>query len=301
MTKGLALYRLIPYFEIKKMAHYCSLNGDILPQEKAGLGLTDLALLRGYGIFDYFLFKYGRPMLEEQYLGRFFNSARMMGLELPLGRQELSSHMRELIAANGQDKGAIRLLLTGGYSPDGYTPAEPNLIVLQHDWPNYPESYFTEGIGLISHNYQREWPEVKTINYLTGIKLLPETRKAGAQEALYHDNGILRESVRSNIFLITGREELVTPDSGILFGITRDSVIRAAEGLLPVLARQVRMEEVYSAREVFVTGSNKSIMPVVRIDGRPIGDGKAGYWSKKLKEKLEEYREGYFERALKAG
>ena len=281
------------------MAHYCSLNGKILAQEKASLGVMDLAVLRGYGIFDYFLFKYGRPMLEELYLDRFFHSARKMGLTPPLNRQELSQQMKELIAANGEDKGAIRLVLTGGYAPDGYTPGEPNLIILQHGYPNYPESYFTEGVGLISHPFQREWPEVKTINYLTGIKLLPEIRKAGALEVLYHYNGELREAVRSNVFLVTEKEELVTPDRDILFGITRDSIFKAAEGLLPVAARKVSMEEVYSAREVFLTGSNKSAMPVVRIDGRPVGDGKVGYWSKKLKEALEAYREGYYERVLK--
>ena len=281
------------------MAHYCSLNGNIVAQEQASLGVMDLAVLRGYGIFDYFLFKYGRPLLEEQYLERFYNSAQKMGLEPPLSRQELSRHLRELIAANGEDKGAIRLVLTGGYAPDGYTPGEPNLIILQHGYPNYPESYFTEGVGLISHPFQREWPEVKTINYLTGIKLLPEIRRAGALEVLYHYNGELREAVRSNVFLVTEKEELVTPDRDILFGITRDSIFKAAEGLLPVAARKVSMEEVYSAREVFLTGSNKSAMPVVRIDGRPVGDGKVGYWSKKLKEALEAYREGYYERVLK--
>ena len=277
------------------MAHYCSLNGTITAQEKASLGVTDLAVLRGYGIFDYFLFKYSRPMLEEQYLQRFYHSAERMGLGLPLSRQELSRHLRELIAANGEDKGSIRLVLTGGYSPDGYSPGTPNLIILQHPWPNTPESYFTEGIGLISHNFQREWPEVKTINYLTGIKLLPEIRKAGALEVLYHDNGILRESVRSNVFIVNDQEELITPDTNILFGITRDSVLKAAAGLLPITTREVRMEEVYGAREVFITGSNKSAMPVVRIDGRPIGDGKVGHWSKIMKEKLEAYREAYFQ------
>lgn len=283
------------------MAHFCSLNGTILPQEKASLGLTDLALLRGYGIFDYFLFQYGRPMLEELYLERFYGSAGKMHLQVPIGREALSIHLRELIAANGQDKGSIRLLLTGGYSDDGYTPGEPNLIVMQHGYPNYPETHFSEGIGLISHNYQREWPEVKTINYLTGIKLLPEIRKAGALEVLYHHEGQVREAVRSNVFIINEKEELVTPDSDILFGITRDSVIKAAAGLLPIASRKVSMEETYRAREVFVTGSNKSVMPVTRIDGRPIGGGKVGYWSKKLKEKLEEYREAYYTQALKSG
>lgn len=277
------------------MASYCGLNGAILNQKEAGLGLTDLAILRGYGIFDYFLFKYGQPLLEEQYFNRFFSSAEKMHLEAPLRPEQLSRHLRELIAANGQSQGAIRLVLTGGESPDGYTPGQASLIVLLHPYPQLPESFFQEGVALITHNFQREWPEVKSINYLTGIKLLPRIRQAGALEVLYHHNGILLESVRSNIFLITENGELLTPHSNILYGITRRSVMDIAEGQLPVIEREVRLEELFRAREAFITGTNKSVMPVVRVDGQAIGDGRVGPWSKKLKEDLERYREGYYQ------
>ncbi len=277
------------------MAQYCSLNGKILPQEKAGIQLTDLAILRGYGIFDYFLFKYGRPLLEEQYFDRFYTSAGQMHLAVPLEREQLSSHLRELISANGDSQGAIRLVLTGGYSPDGYSPGAPNLIVLQHPYPQLPAQYFTQGVALISHNYQREWPEIKSINYLTGIKLLPQIQAAGALEVLYHTNGVLLESVRSNIFLINEQGVLVTPSSGILHGITRHSVLAVAQGLLPIDEREVQLEELLHAREAFITGTNKSVMPVVKVDSHPIGDGQVGPWAKKFRHLLEEYREGYLQ------
>lgn len=280
------------------MAQYCGLNGEILSQQEAGIGLTDLAILRGYGIFDYFLFKYGQPLLEEQYFNRFYSSAEKMHLEVPIGRQLLSRHLRELIAANGETQGAIRLVLTGGYSPDGYAPGAPNLIVLLHPYPKLPEAYFTEGVGLISHSFQREWPEIKAINYLTGIKLLPQIRQAGALEVLYHHNGILLEAVRSNIFLVNSREELITPHSNILYGITRQSVIKVAEGLLPIIEREVRLEELFQAREAFITGTNKSLMPVVKVDGRLIGNGEVGPWARKLREGLEAYREGYYRKVV---
>lgn len=281
------------------MAQYCGLNGEIIAQKEANIGLTDLAILRGYGIFDYFLFKYGQPLLEEQYLNRFYASAEKMHLEVPLGWHQLSRHLRELIAANSENQGAIRLVLTGGYSPDGYAPGQPNLIVLLHPYPNLPEAYFTEGVGLISHNHLREWPEIKSINYLTGIKLLPQIRQAGALEVLYHHNGILLEAVRSNVFLVNGKEELITPHSNILYGITRQSVIKVAEGQLPIIEREVRLEELFQAREAFITGTNKSLMPVVLVDGRPIGNGKVGPWARKLKEGLETYREEYYREVVR--
>ncbi|MCB0572150.1 MAG: aminotransferase class IV family protein [Phaeodactylibacter sp.] len=273
------------------MAKYCSLNGDILPLSEAGLGLTDLAILRGYGIFDYFLFKYGQPLLETAYFSRFFASAEKMNLAVPLSKAKLSSHLRALIAANGQTQGAIRLVLTGGYSPDGYSPGEANLIVLIHPYPNLPEAYFQDGVGLITHNYQREWPEIKTINYLSGIKLLPQIRQANALEVLYHANGILLEAVRSNIFLISDKEELITPHANILYGVTRRSVLDIAEGQLPIIEREVRLEELFRAREAFITGTNKSVMPIVWADNHTIGNGKVGPWARKFREALEAYRE----------
>lgn len=277
----------------KSMATYCSLNGQVLQQEQASLQLTDLAVLRGYGIFDYFLYSAGRPLLESLYLERFFASAEQMHLEVPLDHAALSSHLRELIAANGAARGAIRLVLTGGYSPDGYAPGDPNLIVLLHPYPQLPAHYFSEGVGLISHQHQREWPEIKSINYLTGIKLLPQIRAAGALEVLYHAEGKLLESVRSNIFLVNTQGELVTPASGILYGITRRTVLDLAQGLLPIVEREVRLEELFQAREAFITGTNKSVMPVTRVDGRAIGDGKVGSWAQRLRPMLEAYREAH--------
>jgi branched-subunit amino acid aminotransferase/4-amino-4-deoxychorismate lyase len=277
----------------KKMATYCSFNGQILRQEEASLQLTDLAVLRGYGIFDYFLFTAGRPQLENQYLDRFYASAQQLHLEVPLARADMSSHLRELIAANQAERGAIRLVLTGGYSPDGYAPGDPNLIVLLHPYPQLPAHYFSEGAGLITHPHQREWPEIKSINYLTGIKLLPQIRAAGALEVLYHADGKLLESVRSNIFLVNAQGELVTPASGILYGITRRAVLDLAQGLLPIFEREVRLEELFQAREAFITGTNKSVMPVTQVDGRPIGDGKVGPWAQRLRPMLEAYREAH--------
>jgi branched-chain amino acid aminotransferase len=101
--------------------------------------------------------------------------------------------------------------------------------------------------------------------------------------------------VRSNIFLINEQGVLVTPSSGILHGITRHSVLAVAQGLLPIDEREVQLEELLHAREAFITGTNKSVMPVVKVDSHPIGDGQVGPWAIKFRHLLEEYREGYLQ------
>ena len=117
------------------MIQYYCLNGEIVPAETASLKVTDLAILRGYAMFDYFLFESRQPYFFDDYLDRFENSAKRLGLEVPISRENLKSQIFRLIETNGIDKGAIRLVLTGGYADDGYTPKNPNFVILQHAFP----------------------------------------------------------------------------------------------------------------------------------------------------------------------
>ncbi len=275
------------------MIKYYHLNGQFVPVAEASLRVNDLSILRGYGIFDYFLIRERRPLFIEDYVDRFMRSAAAMHLALPLSRQELRNHILELIEANAQREGSIRLVLTGGYADDGYTPQSPNLIIMQHAMPKPPREYYDRGVKLLTHPYQRELPEVKTINYLQGIHLIPRLKAAGAIEPLYHHGGLLRESVRSNIFLVTEDDRLLTPGGEILFGITRRKVLELARNYFEVEERDVRMEEIAGAREAFLTGSNKRIMPVSQIDEHRLGDGRPGIITRRLMELLESFTMEY--------
>ncbi len=275
------------------MIQYYNLNGERVPVNEAKLLVNDLAIIRGYGIFDYFLARRGQPLFIDDYLNRFYNSAEKMHMKVPLERPELHHAIQELIDANGQEEAGIRLVLTGGYADDGYTPKNPNLIILQHPMPRQPQERFDNGVKLITHRYERDVPEVKTINYLEGIRLIPELKKAGALEPLYHDGAYLTESVRSNFFLVLDDERIVTPDSNILFGITRKKVLEKAREHFEVEERGVRVEELEDAREAFLTGSTKLLMPVVQIDDIVFGDGRPGPVTKKLMQLFEETTKEY--------
>mgnify|MGYP006279882101 CR=1 FL=1 len=275
------------------MIDYYYLNGQLVPAKEATLRVNDLSILRGYGIFDYFLIRERRPLFIEDYLDRFLRSAETMHLAFPLSRQELRAAILELIETNGQREGSIRLVLTGGYADDGYTPRAPNLIMLQHAMPRPPREYYEGGVKLLTHPYQRELPEVKTINYMQGIYLLPQLRRAGALEPLYYQGDLIRESVRSNIILVTEDNRLLTPGSNILFGVTRRKVLELARNYFEVEERDVHLEELTNAREAFLTGSNKRIMPVVQIDEQVLGDGKPGVVTRRLMELFEAYTMEY--------
>ena len=276
--------------------HY-NVNGQIVPASSATLAVNDLAILRGYGIFDYFLFDHFQPLYVEEYLERFFRSAALMHLTPPMSKMELHRAVLELIAANQAERGGIRLVLTGGYTPDGYTPVEPNLIIMQHPWPSHPEHCYTDGVKLLTAPFSREIPEVKTINYMMGIRMLPKLKEAGAKEVLYHTGDRITESTRSNFFLLKKDGTLVTQAEDILLGITRRQVLDLAAPLTKVEVRDLKLDELSEAREAFLTGSTKKIMPVVQINALQIGDGRPGEFTQQIMQAFAERSTAYAKKA----
>jgi branched-subunit amino acid aminotransferase/4-amino-4-deoxychorismate lyase len=278
------------------MIKYCHLNGNIVNASEASLKVGDLAILRGYGIFDFFTFQYSFPHFFDDYLDRFINSSKRLRLDLPYSRADLKQFILDLIQANGETQGGMRLVLTGGYAEDGYTPVAPNFIMLQYPLPTYSADKYEKGLSLMTFQHQRELPEVKTINYITGIWLLDKIRDANADDVLYHDGTYIRESVRSNFFLVSEEGTLITPADKILMGITRKQILEAVEGIIEVEERDVLLNEVKTAQEAFLTSSTKGAMPVVQIDGHEIGTGEPGPVTKKVMELLQKHITAYFEK-----
>ncbi len=276
------------------MITYAMLNGKLSRAEALSLHVSDLSILRGYGIFDFFLFLKGQPLFLDDYLDRFYRSASLLHLESPFSRADFAEQILQLIEANGCQEGGIRLLLTGGYSVDGYTPAEPNVLVLQYPLP--AQAWDTSAtLKLMTHQHLRELPEIKTTNYITGISLLPQLKKHGADDLLYLDGEWVRESVRSNFFLVLEGERVVTPALKILAGVTRKQVLHLARQRYTVEEREVHVSEIAGAREAFFTSSTKGIFPVVQIDGRPVGDGNPGPVSKQLQKDFMAHLETYLQ------
>jgi branched-subunit amino acid aminotransferase/4-amino-4-deoxychorismate lyase len=268
----------------------CILNGRLQPLEAAAIGLTDLGLLRGYGIFDYFLFEHFRVRFIDDYLRRFYHSAGLLQLRVPVPQREMFEQVQRLIDANGVAEGGIRLLLTGGYAADGYTPTTPNWAIMQGPFVRTPEAYYQGGVRLMLHVYQRDLPEVKSTNYFTGIRLQPVMRRMGAQYLLFHDTeGHISESDRSNFFLLTAEGELATPARGVLKGITRQRILDIARDLgIPTRERPVSIEEFQFAQEAFLTGTSKGVLPVVQVNQEVIGTGSPGPVARRLHAAFQE-------------
>ncbi|AKQ45100.1 amino acid aminotransferase [Rufibacter radiotolerans] len=265
---------------------YAFLNDEILPQESAYLHVSDLAILRGYGIFDFFKTQEGEPLFLDDYLNRFYGSALIMGLKVPLPEEELKQTIEKLIQMNGLSDSGVKMVLTGGYSENGYDLGEPNLIILQQPLSMPSEAQLATGLKVITHEYVRDLAAAKTINYSMGIKLLQQVKARGSDDVLYHQKGVVSEFPRSNFFLVKQDETVVTPAQEILKGVTRKNVLELAGKKYSVQEGTVTLEDIAQAKEAFMTSTTKRVLPIVQIDGQPIGDGKPGSVTLELLEDL---------------
>ena len=246
---------------------YCYSQNQISLLENAGVPVGDLLVQRGYGIFDYLRVSNNKPLFIEAHLDRLFNSAEIMRLSIALSKEELKKIVAELIQKNNIPFSGIRLIIAGGDAPDGYTITKPHLIIIQQPLEAPPSQMATKGIQLVSHFYQRQLAEVKTTDYLMAIHLQAWMKSQGGDDILYYNNDSVSECPRSNIFMVSQDNTIVTPARNMLKGITRKNIIAVAEAHhLKLEQRDISLSEMKKAKEVFITSSTKRIIPVSRLD-----------------------------------
>ena len=264
------------------------INGAFLPASQAALQVSDLAIQRGYGIFDFFKTLDHLPVFLDEHLDRFYHSAEQMRLDPGKDREQLREVIRELAEQNNIANAGIKITLTGGYSPDGYSITRPNLIITQQPLKMPDKAVFQQGLRLMSYPHQRQMPQVKSLDYLMAIWLQPLIKEKGADDVLYQYNGLVSECPRSNFFIVTADDTVVTSTQP-LKGIIRMKTLEIAGKQFKVEERELTLEEAYQAKEAFITSTTKHILPVVQLDGRMIGDGQPGDVTVMLKMELDDH------------
>lgn len=261
---------------------YDFVNDSFIDSAKASLHVSDLSIQRGYGIFDFFKTINNKPIFLQDHLERFYNSAAKMHLHPPVKPSELEQVLKELIHKNNLPDSGIRITLTGGYSADGYTlPETPNLIITQHPL-TLPVEFNPKGISLITYNYQRPLPEMKTLDYSMAVWLQPLIRAEGNDDVLYHENGLIRECPRANFFIVTKENEVITSSEKTLKGVIRKNILNLENSGFRLTEKDITLDDLKNASEAFITSTTKNILPVLRINQENVGTGKAGEVSRKL-------------------
>ncbi len=276
---------------------YVYLNDQFVKSEKATLHISDLAIQRGYGIFDFFRVRDNVLLYVDDHLDRFFHSASIMHLSSPGTKEKLLSTLHELLQKNNLPDTGIRMILTGGYSPDAYQQVTPNFIIMQslltiHDSP------IPKTVSIITHEFVRDIPEAKTINYSMGIWLQKKIKEQQTDDVLYHMNGVVTEFPRCNFFIVNQDNTIVTPDKNALRGVTRKRILELGRSRFKMKEGQVTLSDIRQAKEAFLSSSTKRIQSIVKIDGQPVGNGLPGEVTSELLRGLLKVEREYISKSL---
>lgn len=269
-------------------------NNKFVSAEESTIHVNDMGLLRGYGVFDFMRTYGGKPFYLDEHVRRLIRSATLIGITLPWSEQEIMDITLETLRRNNHHESNVRIVITGGISPDSITPqGKPHLMVMATPLHALPESWYTQGVKVITTHVERFMPDAKTTNYIPGILALENARKQEAIESIYVDrHGNLLEGTTTNIYaFIDGK--LVTPATGMLPGITRKVILRLAKDIFEVETRDIKKDEIRMMDEVFLSASNKEIVPVTQIDCVTIGDGTPGKNTRRLRELFDAFTTQY--------
>lgn len=269
----------------------CFLNGKFINISQAKVDVRDLGFLRGFGVFDLAAIYSGKIFLEDEHLARLKNSAKILGLKLPYSILKIKKISRDLIAKNQASGALIRWILSGGVSSSHFINKETFAVLIENA-PNYPERYFSRGIKVITLNFKREIPAVKSLNYQIAYSHYPMMEKAGAFEMIYTPNNQVLEATTSNIFIVKNNE-VYTAKKDVLAGVTRQKVIDLCRenNIINIIERDISKKELSDADEVFITATTKKIMPVTKVDNKIVGNGKPGQMTGKLLGLFDDYIE----------
>ena len=271
-----------------------SIDGVILDGDGAKVSVFDRGFLYGDSVFEVFRTYAGVPFAMTEHLERLGRSADRLLIRMPVSLERLAEEIAAVIEAAGSAEHYVRVIITRGSGPLTYDPLSAThplrVVIVAPVNPPPPERY-EKGAAVAILEASRPTDDAraagaKASNYLANLLAVHEAQKQGAHEALVLGRrGQVLEGASSNIFIVKdGRVLTPKPEPGILVGITRATVLRVAERLgIPVEEGELRPEALYGADEAFITSSIREVMPVVTVDGGPIGDGKPGPITKRLR------------------
>ncbi len=274
--------------------NFCYFNNQITTLDKIKISPYDIGILRGYGVFDVMCTQNQKAFLMDEHWKRFQDSADTLDLQIPISFEEYKKVIKELIVKNGFQKSTIRTILTGGKSSNAFTPeGNETFYILIEKAIDLPQEIYKQGASVITLNYKRTLPHAKITNYIMAIKHQKEKEKNNALEIIYTKNNQALEATTSNFFIVKN-ENVITTNKEILHGVTKNLVIKLAKkNKISVEEKDITIDELFNADEVFLTASNKNIVPIVEIDNKKIQDGKVGKTTKKLMKLFSNFAEKY--------
>lgn len=270
------------------------INGKLVSKNEAKVSVFDHGYLYGDGVFEG-IRSYNRLVFKlKEHIDRLYESAHSIMLAIPISKDEFIEAVCYTLKANKLDNAYVRVIVSRGEGDLGLDPrkcfGKATIIIIADNITLYPKEMYENGLSIITVPTVRNLPEalnpqIKSLNYLNNILAKIEAVNAGCEEAIMLDSmGYVAECTGDNIFVVR-KNELFTPPQcmGTLRGITRDTVLEVAKELnIKAHEHVLTRHEVFISDEVFLTGTAAEIIPVVKVDGRVIGQGSPGKTTIKL-------------------
>ncbi len=283
------------------MARVAYVNGKYLPVASAVVSIDDRAFTFGDGVYEVCEISRGKLIEETRHLARLARSLAAVRIAWPIGEKALRLVMREVARRNGVRDGLVYVQVSRGAArrDHGFPPVgtKPGLVVAARPLdPAASEARAAAGVAVITLPEQR-WarPDIKTLQLLPNVLAKQAAREAGAFEAWFVDReGYVTEGASTNAWIVTAEGVLVTrrADQAILHGVTRSALIDVAGRLgLRLEERPFTRCEAQGAREAFFSSATTIAMPVVSIDGEPVGDGRPGAVVPGLRQGFRQFAE----------
>ncbi len=275
------------------------INGKFFEKAQARVSVFDHGLLYGDGVFEGIRSYKRRVFKLKEHIDRLFESAQSIMLKIPLTKEQMIKAVVQTIKVNKLDDAYIRLVVTRGEGDLGLDPrkcyAGATIIIIADKIALYPEKLYREGLTIVTVPTVRNLPEalnpqIKSLNYLNNILAKIEAANSGCDEAIMLDSlGYVAECTGDNIFVVKNGHLYTPPQCmGTLRGITRDAILELArKNKIPAHEHVITRHEVYISDECFLTGTAAEVIPVVKVDGRTIGQGKPGKLTLSLMKKFK--------------
>jgi D-alanine transaminase len=274
------------------MPRIAYVNGRYVPHGAAVVHIEDRGYQFADGVYEVVPIDRGNLVDEEPHLDRLDYSLGELRIEAPMSRRALKMILREVIRRNGVRQGLVYMQVTRGVAPRDHKfpkSSQSALVVTTKRLKPLPATMLEDGVSVITvPDIRWKRRDIKSISLLPNILAKQQAAEQGAYEAWQIDEtGHITEGASTNAWIVTKAGEIVTRPRGhdILSGITRLAVLDlVAEGKLKLAERGFTLEELHAAGEAFLTGSSIYVVPVTRVDGRPIGNGKPGPIARRLRE-----------------
>ncbi len=277
------------------MSECIYIDGSFYSEENAKVSVFDHGYLYGDGVFEGVRFYNSRIFRFDEHIRRLYDSAKAILLDIGLDIDKLKDIVKESVRRSGFSDGYIRIVVSRGIGDLGLDPRKcpnPTIVVIPAKLKLYPQECYDNGMSIITVPTRRSPsevlnPRIKSLNYLNNILAKIEAGNVGYDEAIMlNQEGYVSECTADNIFYV--RDGVIfTPIShiGALKGVTKDFVFELAAKLGYDIRENVATRyDIYTADETFITGTACEVMPIVKVDGREIGNGKVGKMTKSLLE-----------------